>query len=101
MKRQILFQLAGVLAALLAMDQAANAASIATVTDVVNEGYRTPPGGTETNAQVKDELVPDEALRTEEESAIQVKFVDGSELTVEQSSEIVLNDYVYSNGASS
>jgi hypothetical protein len=57
---------------------------------VVNEGYRTPPGADETAAKATDELVQNEALRTEEESVIQVKFVDGSELSVEQSSEMVL-----------
>ncbi len=31
----------------------------------------------------------------QEESAIQVEFVDGSQLSVEQSSEMVLSDYVY------
>ncbi|HEV8391319.1 MAG TPA: FecR family protein, partial [Dongiaceae bacterium] len=47
-----------------------------------------------------DELVQDEALRTEKESTIAVKFVDGSELSVEQSSEMVLSDYVYDGSAS-
>src|SRR5262245_10563269 len=78
---------------------AANAAGIATVTDVVNEGYRTPPGAGETAAKTADELVQNEALRTERESIIQVKFVDGSELSVEQSSEMVLSDYVYDGAA--
>ena len=80
---------------------AANAAGIATVVDVVNEGYRTPPGADETAAKTADELVQNEALRTEEESVIQVKFVDGSELSVEQSSEMVLSDYVFDGSAAS
>jgi hypothetical protein len=45
--------------------------------------------------------VQNEALRTEEESVIQVKFVDGSELSVEQSSEMVLSDYVFDGSAAS
>jgi hypothetical protein len=71
------------------------------VVDVVNEGYRTPPGADETAAKTADELVQNEALRTEEASVIQVKFVDGSELSVEQSSEMVLSDYVYDGSAAS
>jgi len=67
----------------------------------VNEGYRTPPGADETAAKSADELVQDEALRTEKESVIQVKFVDGSELSVEQSSEMVLSDYVFDGSAAS
>ena len=78
---------------------AVGAAGIATVVDVVNEGYRTPPGADETSAKASDELMQNEALRTEEESMIQVKFVDGSELNVEQSSEMVLSDYVFDGSA--
>jgi len=49
--------------------------------DVVNEGYRQPPGADGRLAKTADELVQNEALRTEAESAIAVKFDDGSELT--------------------
>ena len=98
-KTRLAYQVSCVLAALLALPQPAGASGIATVVDVVNEGYRTPPGAGETTAKAADELVQNEALRTEEESVIQVKFVDGSELSVEQSSEMVLSDYVYDGAA--
>lgn len=101
MKTRLAYQLSFVLAALATLPHPASAAGIATVTDVVNEGYRTPPGAGETAAKAADELVQNEALRTERESAIQVKFVDGSELSVEQSSEMVLSDYVYDGAAAS
>jgi hypothetical protein len=101
MKRKLAYQACWVIAALWALPQAASAAGIATVVDVVNEGYRTPPGAEEVNAKTADELVQNEALRTEQESTIQVKFVDGSELSVEQSSEMVLSDYVFDGAASS
>lgn len=71
------------------------AVGIGTVTDVVNEAYRTPPGATELPASVEDALVADEVLRTGENSAISVRFVDGSELSVEAASEVVLSDYVF------
>ena len=95
MKRRLAYQMGCVLAALWALPGGAKAAGIATVMEVVNEGYRTPPGADETTAKAADELVQEEALRTEKESAIQVKFIDGSELSVEQSSEMVLSDYVF------
>ena len=101
MKTRLAYQLSCVLAALAALPHPASAAGIATVTDVVNEGYRTPPGAGETAAKTADELVQNEALRTEEESTINVKFVDGSELSVEASSEVVLSDYVFDGSASS
>jgi hypothetical protein len=100
MKRKLAYQVCYAIAAIWALPHAANAAGIATVVDVVNEGYRTPPGADETSAKTADELVQDEALRTEKESVIQVKFVDGSELSVEQSSEMVLSDYVFDGSAS-
>src|SRR5512134_3651380 len=99
MKRKLAYQVCFAIAAIWALPHAASAAGIATVMDVVNEGYRTPPGADETAAKTADELVQQEALRTEKESAIQVKFVDGSELSVEQSSEMVLSDYVFDGSA--
>src|SRR5882724_3291213 len=101
MKRKLAYQVCYAIAALWVLPGAANAAGIATVVDVVNEGYRTPPGASETTAKSADELVQNEALRTEQESTIQVKFVDGSELSVEQSSEMVLSDYVFDGSAAS
>jgi hypothetical protein len=88
-----------VLGALAAMP--ALAAGIATVTDVVNDGYRQPPGDKERRAAAADELVPDEALRTDRDSSIAVRFVDGSELSVESQSEVVLSDYLYDPAAAS
>ena len=101
MKRKLAYQVCYAIIALWALPQAADAAGIATVVDVVNEGYRTPPGSDETAAKAADELVVNEALRTEKESVIEVKFVDGSELSVEQSSEVVLSDYVFDGSATS
>jgi hypothetical protein len=90
-----------VIAALTLSSAAAQAAGIATVTDVENDGYRTPPGHEELFARQADELVQNEALRTEADSTIQVKFVDGSELSVEPSSDVVLSNYVFDGKASS
>ena len=101
MKRKLAYQVCYAIAALWALPQAASAAGIATVVDVVNEGYRTPPGADEVTAKTADELVQNEGLRTEEESVIAVKFVDGSTLSVEESSEMVLSDYVFDGAASS
>jgi hypothetical protein len=101
MKRQRAYQVCYAIAAVLTLQHAASAAGIATVVDVVNEGYRTPPDADETTAKTSDELVQNEALRTEKESMIQVKFVDGSQLSVEQLSEVVLSDYVFDGSAAS
>jgi hypothetical protein len=99
-KRQLAYQVCYVIAAVAVFGGSARAAGIATVTDVVNEGYRTPPGHEEQTAKRADELVQDEALRTDDESSIRVEFVDGSELNVEADSELVLSDYVFDGAAS-
>jgi len=100
LKRQLAYQVCYVIAAVAAFGGAARAAGIATVTDVVNDGYRQPPGHEELIAKRADELVQDEALRTDDESSIQVQFVDGSQLSVESDSELVLSDYVFDGAAS-
>jgi hypothetical protein len=99
-KRHLAYQVCYVIAAVAAFGGSAQAAGIATVTDVVNEGYRTPPGHEERTAKAADELVQDEALRTDDESLIRVTFVDGSELSVEAESEVVLSEYVFDGTAS-
>ncbi len=100
MKRHLAYQICFVVAAIGAYGGAAHAASIATVTDVVNDGYRQPPGHEEQLAQPADELVRNEALRTESESSLRIRFVDGSELGLEAESEVVLSDYIVDEGVS-
>lgn len=101
LKRQLKYQVCSVIAALTLSGAAAQAAGIATVTVVENAGYRTPPGREELSAKQADELVQNEALRTEADSTIQVKFLDGSELSVEPRSDVVLSNYVFDGSASS
>src|ERR1044071_3479042 len=101
MKRGVAYQVCYVIVALWALPQAANAAGVGTVIDVLNDGFRTPPGAAEIIAKTMDELVQDEALRTEQDSLIHIRFIDGSELSVEQSSQMVLSDYVFDGAASS
>ena len=54
MRRQLAYQVCYVIAAVAAFGGAARAGGIATVTDVVNEGYRTPPGREELIAKRAD-----------------------------------------------
>jgi hypothetical protein len=98
MKRHLAYQFGSIIA-MLAMTAGAQAAGIATVTDVVNEGYRTPPGSEEMAARRADELIQNEALRTDDDSSMRVKFIDGSELGVESASEVVLSNYVFDGAA--
>ena len=100
MKRHLPYQVCYVIAAVAAFGASADAAGIATVTDVVNEGYRTPPGHEEQTARTADELVQDEALRTDDGIVDPGEFVDGSELNVEFESQVVLSEYVFDGAAS-
>lgn len=99
MRRHAKYQLGLVIAAIGALSASAQASNIGIIQNVVNQGYRTPPGQDETTARPLDEVVQDEAPRTAAESAIQVRFVDGSELSVEALSDAVLTEYVFDGAA--
>lgn len=73
----------------------AEAAPIAQVTNIVNSAFRSPPGGSELPVKVSDELVQDEALRTETDSTVELAFIDGSQMSLEPESELVLSKYVF------
>lgn len=78
-----------------ATGSSAAAVGIGTITDVVNQAFHTPPGGSELPANREDTLVADETLRTDKEASLSVLFIDGSELNIESESEVTLSDYVF------
>jgi hypothetical protein len=89
---------AGSVAAVLAISAVtvdAEASPIAQVTNIVNTAFRSPPGESELPVKVSDELVQDEALRTESDSTVELNFIDGSQMSLEPESELVLSKYVF------
>lgn len=84
-----------------ANDALAQAGGIGTITNVVNQAFRTPPGGAELPANTHDTLVTDETLRTDKDATLAVLFVDGSELNIEAESEVTLSDYVFDTATDS
>jgi hypothetical protein len=72
----------------------ARAESVAIVIEVVSDVYRRPPGRDERPARPGDQLVQDEVLRTGAGSSIHIRFADGSELSLEPESEVVLSSRV-------
>jgi hypothetical protein len=78
-----------------ASDASAQAGGIGTITNVINQAFHTPPGGSELPANTDDTLVADETLRTDKNATLSVLFVDGSELNIEAESEVILSDYVF------
>lgn len=85
---------AALLAALAAVD-GAQASPIAEVTNLVNSAFRSPPGADEIPVAVSDQLVQDEAVRTEAESTVDLNFIDGSQMSLEPESELILSKYVF------
>jgi hypothetical protein len=83
------------MAVAMAMMGGAQAAPIAQVTSLVNAAFRSPPGEDERAVQLKDELVQDEAVRTETDSTVELGFIDGSQMSLEPESELVLSKYVF------
>ena len=73
----------------------AQAAPIAQVTSLVNAAFRSPPGEAERAVQLSDQLVQDEEVRTETDSTVELGFIDGSQMSLEPESELVLSKYVF------
>lgn len=99
--RRVISATCFVAAVLAATSPAAQVTGIGTITQTVNEAFRTPPGGSEIPAKTDDSLVADEVLRTGDDSLLAVRFVDGSELSIEAGSEVVLSDYVFDSQTAS
>ncbi|HVJ34027.1 MAG TPA: FecR family protein [Terriglobia bacterium] len=75
------------------------AAPIANVDDVVNTATHTPPGANGEPVQKDDHLVQNEQVQTQPQSAVQMTFVDGSALRLEESSTVVLDNYAFDPNA--
>jgi hypothetical protein len=73
----------------------AQASPIAQVTSLVNAAFRSPPGEAERAVQLSDQLVQDEAVRTEADATVELGFIDGSQMSLEPESELVLSKYVF------
>ncbi|HEX9448387.1 MAG TPA: FecR family protein, partial [Dongiaceae bacterium] len=80
---------------LFVLPQSGVADTIANVREVVNTATHMPPGAAGLPVHQDDKLVANEQVETQAESSVQMTFVDGSELRVEESSKIVLDNYVY------
>ncbi|HWT99364.1 MAG TPA: FecR family protein, partial [Terriglobales bacterium] len=74
---------------------AAHATPIANVDEVVNDATHIPPGATIEPVKKSDGLVQNEQVQTQPQSAVQMTFVDGSALRLEESSTVVLDNYVF------
>lgn len=86
---------AAALFAVMAMIGGAQASPIAQVTSLVNAAFRSPPGEAERAVQLSDQLVQDEAVRTEADATVELGFIDGSQMSLEPESELVLSKYVF------
>ena len=75
------------------------AAGIATVTDVVNDGYRQPPGDRERRIATSDELVSDEALRTARDSRIAAREAEAIPLPREDTTPPVTKTNLVMSGS--
>src|SRR5437899_2570766 len=72
---------------------------IASVNELVNSARREPPGDSERTVRLSDELVQQERLQTAPKSAVKMVFIDGSELRLDESSQMILSQYVFDPNA--
>ncbi len=80
---------------LLLVPGAGRAEPIASVSELVNSAMREPPGDAERTVRLSDELVQQERVETEPKSAVKMVFIDGSELRLDESSQMILTEYVF------
>jgi len=68
------------------------------VEQVVQDAYGTPPDAARAAKHRGDDVVFQEALETKQKSAMQVKFKDGSKLTLGANSKVLVDAFVYEPG---
>lgn len=73
----------------------ASAQDVGRVDELVNVAYGTPPGATKVRVENAHAVVMNEELETDAQSALRVVFLDGSELTMGESSSAVIDEFVY------
>lgn len=79
----------------LALAGAASAEPIGAVEDAVNQAFRAPPGAAKMEARKADPIVQDEAVSTGAESALELRFADGTVFTLGQNAQAVIDTFVY------
>jgi len=79
----------------IAFPVSAFAQAIGSVDRVIEKANRQPPGQAKVLANAGDALVQNELLETLAASTMHVLFVDGTDLTLESDSQVVLDTYVY------
>jgi hypothetical protein len=71
------------------------------VEDIVNYAWATIAPEPRDEVEFEDDVYMNEIVETDDESALVIKFADGSKLTLGENAKIVIDKYVYDPGTSS
>lgn len=71
------------------------------VADIVNVAWGTVAPEPREEIEFEDDVYMNELIETDDESAVEIKFSDGSKLTVGENAKVVIDAYVYSPGGES
>ena len=68
------------------------------VADIVNVAWGTVAPEPREEIEFEDDVYMNELIETDDESAVEIKFSDGSKLTVGENAKVVIDAYVYNPG---
>jgi hypothetical protein len=71
------------------------------VADIVNYAWGTVAPEPREEIEFEDDVYMNELIETDDESAVEIKFSDGSKLTVGENAKVVIDAYVYNPGGDS
>ncbi|MDY0871236.1 FecR family protein [Dongia rigui] len=86
---------------LLSAAQPALADPVGLVQRVQNAVYGTEPQGSRTPKQRRDGIVADELIETTQHSAIEIGFIDGSDLVIGAEAKVTIDRFAFDAGANS
>lgn len=81
--------------ALPAVARGESAAGVGSVDDIVNYGWATIAPDPRAEIEFEDSVFMNETIETDDESAVVVRFSDGSKLTLGENAKVVVDAYVF------
>lgn len=76
-------------------------AGVGGVADILNVAWGTVAPDPREEIEFEDDVYMNELIETDDESAVEIRFSDGSKLTIGENAKVVIDSYVYNPGGES